>query len=230
MGLFTRGASSTDASDAADASVEGASSDGTSSDEATASETTDTTAKSKATKRSAARARPPRVILRPAELKESNQLSDLERKLGYGLAAYGVGIYIWRASVGGIQTREWSFLVIGIILAASLAGLAKYTNRVGVMFAAAACAILCTFSPSFGPKWQLLLYPFLMLTMVVAFRSSQSRRKIMARRVEAGDLANPHEERRAAKAKPALAKEDATGRAYANKSKRYTPPKASKKK
>jgi hypothetical protein len=141
--------------------------------------------------------------------------------VGYVLAAYGLGTFIWRTVPGGLVGHEASFLALGVVLAIALAGLSRYTNRIGLSLGAVGCAVW-----PYWQKWQLLAYPFLGLMLYVTLAMSKSRRDLMTKRAEAGDFADPIAERRAEKAKPAVAKEDTTGRAYASKSKRYTPPKA----
>jgi hypothetical protein len=154
-------------------------------------------------------------------MKSTNKLSDRERTVGYVLAAYGLGIFMWRTLSGGLVGREPLYLALGVVLAVALAGLARYTNRIGLSLGAVGCAVW-----PYGPSWQLLAYPFLGLMLYVTFAMSKSRRDLMAKRAAAGDFADPIAERRVEKKKPAVATEDKTGRSYASKSKRYTPPKA----
>lgn len=157
-------------------------------------------------------------------MKSTNKLTDRERIVGYVLAAYGLAIFAWRTLPGGLVGREPLYIGLGVVLALALAGLARYTNRIGLSLGAVGCAVW-----PYGPKWQLLAYPFLGLMLYVTFAMSKSRKDLMAKRAAAGDFADPIAERRAEKTKPAVAKEDNTGRAYATKSKRYTPPKATAK-
>jgi hypothetical protein len=163
----------------------------------------------------------PKVRLRPDELKATNQLTSKERLIGYALAVYGLGVFIWRTVPGGLVGREGLYLGLGVVLTAALAGLARFTNRIGLSLGAVGCAVW-----PYGPKWQLFAYPFLGLMLYITLAMSRSRQKAMATRASLGDFADPMAERQAQKKKPVTAKEDTTGRAYASKSKRYTPPKA----
>jgi hypothetical protein len=174
----------------------------------------------------------PRVRLRPEELKLTNRLSTKEQYVGYALAVYAVGIFLWRTFAGGVSeiapkfglVGEMAWLVYGVVAAIALVLLSRFTNRLGVTIGAVACAMWQGDTPSF----QLLAYPFLGFTLYLTLAMSRSKRALMNERVANGDFADPIAERRNAKSKPTTAKEDATGRAYASKSKRYTPPKPAK--
>ncbi len=168
----------------------------------------------------------PRVRLRPEEMKSTNRLTERERYITYGLAAFAVGAFLFRTVGDGLIDREPVWLGLGVALALFLAGLGRFTNRLGVTLGAVGCALW----PGYGRSWAILAYPFLGFTMYLTFAMKRSRDKLMSERAAKGDFADPFAEKRAAKGKPVAAKEDALGRAYASQSKRYTPPKAVKKK
>jgi hypothetical protein len=165
----------------------------------------------------------PRIRLRPEELRRSNQLTQKEKLAGFGLAGLGVIAITIIALRGGLQREEqWRYPLIVVGLA--LFGVCvRFTNRMGASFGACGALMLWTIS---YPKEFIVAYPLMGYLLYLTFASSKARQKIMAERAEAGDFANPVDERRAARNKPETAKADSTGREFAAKSKRYTPPKA----
>jgi hypothetical protein len=181
------------------------------------------TAKSDTPKPAAApRTARPRIRLRPAELKESNRLTKNEKLVGYAFAALGVIAVTAVALRGGLVAEErWRYPLI--VVGFALFGVCvRYTNRMGASFGAAGAFLLWVTG---YPKEYLLVYPLMGFMLYLTFASSKSRQKIMAERAAAGDFVNGPVDRQRAKGKPQTAATDAAGRAFAAKSKRYTPPK-----
>jgi hypothetical protein len=179
------------------------------------------------------RVRPPRVVLRREELREAHTLKSMERYIAFGLAVYSVIAVLVIALPNGVTNTEALRVGFGLLAAGLLGVLARYKGRMAVVMGCAAVAMLLTLSQDTKNPSQLagiLPFPLLGFVMYLYFSMMKSQQEIKTRRILAGDLANPVDERRASKSgKPVVAKEDSTGKQLAAQSKRYTPPKAKKK-
>jgi hypothetical protein len=174
--------------------------------------------------RPARAAPPPRVRLRPDEIKASNRLTPRDRTIGYIGAAYGVAMFVVAGVYDGFAKGEAASMSLGIGLAVGMAVLAwRLSSRIGLSLGAVACVMWLS---TRWPTLSLAAYPLLGFMLYLMLAMSNARRKTIKHRIETGDLADPRTEARAVRAKGSA--EPATtpdGRPTAAASKRYTPPK-----
>jgi hypothetical protein len=170
---------------------------------------------------------PPRVRLRPEEIKASNRLSARDRKIGYAGAAYAAAMFAAVGVYQGFSKGEAASMSLGIGLAVGMVVLAwKFSSRIGLSLGAVACVMWLSTK---WPTLSLAAYPLLGFMLYLMLAMSNDRRKTIKRRIEDGDLADPRSESRATReARAAAGTSSATsvdGRPAAPPSKRYTPPK-----
>jgi hypothetical protein len=162
-----------------------------------------------------ARAARVRVRLRPEEIRETNRLTSLERKIGFGLALYGPAATVLSVQLGDSVKSGTTWIVVAALLGAVYAFCAKRTNRMLLGLVGLSFTIPMQSEP-------LLAYPFLGFMMFLMFRQSGERRKMMEAKAASGDIGPAPVRRRKEPEAPAV---DGTGRAIPLPSKRYTPPK-----
>ncbi len=179
----------------------------------------------------------PRVYLSKAESKSINALQPKERKICFGLAAWAA-IYMTFFHFNPPKSYDvapiWKLIVMYGAVAA-FAAVAFKTNRL----VASLGGLLCVYIPVVeGPArssgFFLPSVPLLALMMWLSFKISGDRRKLTEEKAASGDFGmDPRKraelDRKAKKSGATAATEDATGRALAPASKRYTPPKTKKK-
>jgi hypothetical protein len=179
----------------------------------------------------------PRVYLSKEESKSINALQPKERKICFGLAAWAA-IYMtffhFNPPKGAEVAPIWKLFVLYGAVAAFVAAAYK-TNRL----VASLGGLLCVYIPVVEGTAQSSGYflpsvPLLALMMWLSFKISGDRRKLTEEKAASGDFGidprtRAEQNRKAKKPGTTTATEDATGRALAPASKRYTPPKAKKK-
>lgn len=169
----------------------------------------------------------PRVRLRPEEIKQSNQLTVRDRKLGYLTALYGAGAFVGIGVHNGFKAGEAARMSLGIGLAIGMAMIAwKFSSRIGLSIGAVAVVMWISVG---WPTYSLVAYPLLGFMLYLMLTMSNTRRKMIKARIDSGDFADPRSEARAARAKGQTVTAAPDGRPIAPPSKRYTPPKASRK-
>ena len=172
--------------------------------------------------------RPPRVFLSREENKSINALRPLERVACYALAAYvAVCVLLIQNHVNGFATSQLWKLIVSLLLAVLLAVAGRFGNR---LFAGIA-GVVCVYGPAWN-KYVIAATPLFGLMLFFTFRISNQRRRLTEERLARGDLGvDPRtaaRQTRNSKGKE-TATADASGRALASASKRYTPPKAKRK-
>ncbi len=191
-----------------------------------------TDAKPKAVK--AAPVARPRVRLRPEEVKLSNRLTPKEKLAGYGLAAFEVVALTIVSLDKGLTTDERVGLLITLVGLALFGVCVRFTNRLGASLGGLGALLFWTTKNgsakdlAYGFPKVIYAYPLIGFMLYLTFASARTRQKMMAERIANGDLVNAPTARKSTK--PDLATTDSSGKSLAPKSKRYTPPKAAKKK
>ena len=150
-------------------------------------------------------------------------LTDKERQAGYALTVYGViALTLIQFKDGLTNNEKLAFLVVGALAVMFALAITK-TNRLW--------AGVAGMSWLAGPWHRLVLaaYPFLIFWLWTFLKSQTARKKIMDARAAAGEYGAPRASSssgsgraRKGSSEPTVS---ATGRAIAEPSRRYTPPK-----
>lgn len=170
----------------------------------------------------------PRVYLSKEENKEVRRLRPLEKAVAYGLSVYviiGMTLILWKKY--DFASKELWRLAVAAGFAIALCLAARFTDRFFVGLAAMACVYLVPWG-----KYFVYGVPLLILMGIVMFQISRQRQAIITDRIARGDYGiDPRTAARIAREQKnnPQATTDSSGRALAPKSKRYTPPKGSKK-
>ena len=168
------------------------------------------------------------MFLSREENKGVNALRPLERVACYALAAYvAVCVVLIQQHVNGFATDQLWKLIVSLILAVMLAVAGRFGNR---LFAGIA-GVVCVYGPAWN-KYVIAATPLFGLMLFFTFRISKDRRRITDARIASGDLGvDPRTAARQSRNKKGkeTATADASGRALASASKRYTPPKVKRK-
>lgn len=169
------------------------------------------------------------MFLSKGDRKAVNALKPIERVLGYGCALYAavtMFTLVTLSKEGFDGANRWR-LPLGLAFAALLAALAKFTNR----WLAGIGAIGVVYGAPWGRGF-MFATPVLAYFVWVNLRVYRDNKAMLAARMAEGNYGV--DPRTAASRdrkgrKDARATEDASGRVLAPASKRYTPPKAAKK-
>jgi hypothetical protein len=174
----------------------------------------------------------PRVRLRADEIKRSNRLTPRDRLIGYIAALYGAAVFVIIGVNGGFEKNESARMSLGIGLAVGMAIIAwKFSSRISLSLGAVSMVMWITVGWQRDTLAGLLAYPILGFMLYLMLTMSNTRRRIIKERIDAGDFGDPRAEARAARTagtRAPSATSTPDGRPTAPPSKRYTPPKGSR--
>jgi hypothetical protein len=176
----------------------------------------------------------PRVRLTPEELKSTHRFNPKEKLIAYGLAAVEAIILTIVTLDKGLSVRERTGLLITLVGLGLFGLCVRFTNRLGATLGGMGAVLLWNVNNggqkdvAFGLQKVTFIFPLIAFVLFLTFASARAKQRLTTERIRSGTITNPPVAKKPTKSDSAPT--DATGREIAAKSKRYTPPKAKKKK
>jgi hypothetical protein len=177
----------------------------------------------------------PRIRLTPDELKQTHRFSPKEKLIAYGLAAVEAIILTIVTINNGLTAKERTGLLITLVGLGLFGVCVRFTNRLGATMGGMGAVLLWNVNNggqkdiAFGLQKVTFIFPLIAFVLYLTFASARAKQRLTAQRIALGNITNPPPASRKG-SKSEVASSDLTCRELAAKSKRYTPPKAQKKK